>query len=168
LITTFKRLLIDLHLTRLFSFNGRINRKVFIISFFSSFIIWWLFTLICLAPYSEYSDKDEIILIIFCTALPALWFLLAAGARRLHDLGYSGWLQIIYPVVLFLMIFKKGSNSDNEYGKTLIDEENNRQSLGNNMKTTVDSDKIPDVCPHCKNPNNRRTRLCEWCGSQII
>ena len=27
---------------------------------------------------------------------------------------------------------------------------------------------IPDTCPHCKNPNTKKTRLCEWCGSQII
>lgn len=26
---------------------------------------------------------------------------------------------------------------------------------------------IPDICPHCKNPNTKRIRLCEWCGSQI-
>ena len=26
---------------------------------------------------------------------------------------------------------------------------------------------ILDTCPHCKNPNTRKTRLCEWCGSQI-
>jgi transposase-like protein len=28
--------------------------------------------------------------------------------------------------------------------------------------------KIPDNCPHCKNPNNKKIRLCEWCGNQII
>ena len=27
---------------------------------------------------------------------------------------------------------------------------------------------IPDTCPHCHNPNNRKTRLCEWCGNQIV
>jgi hypothetical protein len=27
---------------------------------------------------------------------------------------------------------------------------------------------IPDVCPHCKNPNTKLIRLCEWCGNQII
>ena len=27
---------------------------------------------------------------------------------------------------------------------------------------------IPDTCPHCKNPNTKRIRLCEWCGNQII
>lgn len=26
---------------------------------------------------------------------------------------------------------------------------------------------IPAVCPHCRNPNTQRIRLCEWCGSQI-
>ena len=26
---------------------------------------------------------------------------------------------------------------------------------------------IPDICPHCKNPNSKRIRLCEWCGNQI-
>ena len=24
-----------------------------------------------------------------------------------------------------------------------------------------------DICPHCKNPNTKRIRLCEWCGNQI-
>jgi len=27
---------------------------------------------------------------------------------------------------------------------------------------------IPDTCPHCKNPNTKRIRLCEWCGNQIV
>ncbi len=27
---------------------------------------------------------------------------------------------------------------------------------------------IPDTCPHCKNPNSKRIRSCEWCGNQII
>jgi hypothetical protein len=24
---------------------------------------------------------------------------------------------------------------------------------------------IPDTCPHCKNPNSKKIRLCEWCGN---
>jgi hypothetical protein len=27
---------------------------------------------------------------------------------------------------------------------------------------------IPDTCPHCKNPNTKKIRLCEWCGNQIV
>lgn len=26
---------------------------------------------------------------------------------------------------------------------------------------------VPDHCPHCKNPNTKKIRLCEWCGNQI-
>lgn len=27
---------------------------------------------------------------------------------------------------------------------------------------------LPNVCPHCKNPNNKQIRICEWCGGQIV
>lgn len=27
---------------------------------------------------------------------------------------------------------------------------------------------IPDSCPHCKSPNIKKIRLCEWCGNQIV
>ena len=27
---------------------------------------------------------------------------------------------------------------------------------------------IPINCPHCKSPNSKKIRLCEWCGNQII
>ncbi len=33
---------------------------------------------------------------------------------------------------------------------------------------TIDLIIIPDSCPHCKNPNTKKIRLCEWCGNQII
>jgi hypothetical protein len=26
---------------------------------------------------------------------------------------------------------------------------------------------IPETCPHCKNPNTKKTNLCEWCGNQV-
>ncbi len=27
---------------------------------------------------------------------------------------------------------------------------------------------IPESCPHCKSPNSKKIRICEWCGNQII
>jgi hypothetical protein len=27
---------------------------------------------------------------------------------------------------------------------------------------------IPEICPHCKNPNSKKIRICEWCGGQIV
>ena len=26
---------------------------------------------------------------------------------------------------------------------------------------------IPEICPHCKNPNTNLSTTCEWCGNQI-
>lgn len=30
------------------------------------------------------------------------------------------------------------------------------------------SNDIAETCTHCKNPNTKRIRTCEWCGSQIV
>jgi hypothetical protein len=38
---------------------------------------------------------------------------------------------------------------------------------GNSAINSGESIKIPETCPQCKNPNSKRIRLCEWCGSQI-
>lgn len=27
---------------------------------------------------------------------------------------------------------------------------------------------IPDKCPHCKNPNISKMKICEWCGGNVI
>jgi Na+/melibiose symporter-like transporter len=37
-----------------------------------------------------------------------------------------------------------------------------------NFQNSIQDLKIPDSCPHCKNPNTKKIRLCEWCGNQII
>jgi len=36
------------------------------------------------------------------------------------------------------------------------------------MNEIITKNLIPEVCPHCKNPNTKRIRLCEWCGNQIV
>jgi hypothetical protein len=36
-----------------------------------------------------------------------------------------------------------------------------------NLQTQMRNQNIPDNCPHCKNPNTKKIRLCEWCGNQI-
>lgn len=37
-----------------------------------------------------------------------------------------------------------------------------------NSQPNIPSLIIPEICPHCKNPNTKKIRLCEWCGNQII
>lgn len=45
-------------------------------------------------------------------------------------------------------------------------------SIANNINKTQpilnSVESIPETCPHCKNPNSKQIRICEWCGGQII
>jgi len=42
------------------------------------------------------------------------------------------------------------------------------QFASSTFQATTENVTIPEFCPHCKNPNTKRIRLCEWCGNQII
>lgn len=48
-------------------------------------------------------------------ALPLYWIFFVQGAKRCHDLGNSGWYQLI-PFYFFWMIFAEGDDGINEYG----------------------------------------------------
>ncbi|KXS55412.1 MAG: membrane protein [Marinobacter sp. T13-3] len=54
-------------------------------------------------------------LIILCPSL-------AVGSRRLHDMGYSGWWQLLYLlplvgfVVMLVLAFKDGTPGENRFG----------------------------------------------------
>ena len=43
------------------------------------------------------------------------WVWFAQGAKRCHDLGKSGWWQLI-PFYIFWMLFMKGDYFKNQYG----------------------------------------------------
>ena len=47
--------------------------------------------------------------------LPGLIFFWAQGAKRCHDLGNSGWYQLI-PLYGLWMLFQDGIKGNNEYG----------------------------------------------------
>ena len=44
-----------------------------------------------------------------------MWVYYAVGAKRCHDLGYNGWLQLI-PFFQLALAFKPGVVGENEYG----------------------------------------------------
>jgi hypothetical protein len=50
---------------------------------------------------------------------PLLWLLLSAGAKRCHDLGESGWMQLI-PLYGFVILFFPGQQVSNRYGAPFI------------------------------------------------
>ena len=78
--------------------------------------------------------------------------------------GGSEWTFIItiFIICIFYLTFRKGS----KYKKNEDSRNYQKNSLVNEVKEVkID---IPETCPHCKNPNTKKIRLCEWCGSQII
>lgn len=104
----------------LFSFKGRIRRTRF-----------WL-TNICIVllmvPYSLAGEdssneiSDGLALYILLTIIPYAWIIFANIAKRLHDLGKSGWFLLLSYIPIFgwlfdlYVAFAKGQECDNEYG----------------------------------------------------
>jgi uncharacterized membrane protein YhaH (DUF805 family) len=92
-----------------FSFEGRIQRTEYIISF--------LIYVITAGILSQIIDMEG--LGIFAVLwIPLFWFIWAQGAKRCHDLGNNGWWQIIPFYVMFL-IFEAGQEKKNKYGHSL-------------------------------------------------
>lgn len=109
-----------------FSFEGRIRRLEYGISF----IIYFLFATIVSALSSK--QGGSILALLF---IPLLWFFFAQGAKRCHDIGNSGWWQLI-PFYSFYLILQKGLPEANEYGENPKISENQEEHV--NEKATVD------------------------------
>lgn len=95
----------------LFSFKGRIGR----LEYFLTFIIYtFAYAMPMQAiPADDLSAGFSLVwLLLF---VPAIWILYAQGAKRSHDIGNSGWYQLI-PFYILWMTFAKGDKHDNEYG----------------------------------------------------
>lgn len=100
----------------LFSFEGRVNRQWFWIVWGATIILSTVFYLI----------NDFLWIIV---ALALVWTSLAIGCKRLHDMGYSGWFQLIglIPFVggLILLIwlgFIAGNPGENRFGPPPMNE----------------------------------------------
>jgi uncharacterized membrane protein YhaH (DUF805 family) len=91
-----------------FSFDGRIRRTEYGISFIIYFIIAVILNLLL-------KDGNGDFAIFGIVYIPLLWFILAQGAKRCHDRDNSGWFQII-PFYALWMIFVEGDQSINQYG----------------------------------------------------
>jgi len=74
--------------------------------------------------------------------------------------GGSEWLFfifVIFVILLFRYFIKKGK-----------EDLANKEVKGDKTTKDVSISSIPDFCPHCKNPNSKKIRICEWCDTQII
>jgi uncharacterized membrane protein YhaH (DUF805 family) len=95
------------------SFSGRASRPEF----------WWFYLFTTLLTWgATLVDTSDFVYIILSFAL--LLPIVAAGARRLHDTGRSGWWQLLALTVLgaiplVVWLASKGSEQDNRYGVAL-------------------------------------------------
>lgn len=84
-----------------FSFNGRIKRLEYAISFFLTYLGFGIAT--------AFDDFAAIVVIAVC------WFWVAQTAKRCHDVGHSAWWMLI-PYYFIYLFFAGGDIDDNEYG----------------------------------------------------
>jgi uncharacterized membrane protein YhaH (DUF805 family) len=97
-----------------YSFTGRIRRTEFGIGYIGYCIASLI--IVRLTGFNSpgsYGNKANMPLLLLY--IPLLWFLLAQGAKRCHDLGHNGWWQII-PFYVLWMLFQDGNPGPNEYG----------------------------------------------------
>ena len=116
-----------------FSFNMRINRKVFWLKgFLLLVLVQWAFQLVFLAinfALAAVLDPEEIVLIISAVILGVpyvvfvIWADLAVNVKRCHDRDRSGWFLLIalIPIVgwIWLIVdlwFLKGTSGENRFG----------------------------------------------------
>jgi uncharacterized membrane protein YhaH (DUF805 family) len=92
---------------RPFSFNGRIRRFEFGLSY-----IFYFFFLFVFGAVSEELNLQGILIFFL---IPLFWFILAQGAKRCHDRGNSGFFLII-PLYILWMLFGDSDFGENEYG----------------------------------------------------
>ncbi len=101
-----------------FSFEGRIRRTEFGISFIIFVIARVIVDVIAAAIIDRpnASDQSGVVVLGLIFSIPFLWFLWAQGAKRCHDVGNSGWWQLI-PFYVFWLIFEDGQSGPNQYGE---------------------------------------------------
>ena len=101
-----------------FSFNGRIRRTEYGLSVIIYVVVILLLEGIIGATMESSSSTSKGVagLIFLLLVIPLVIFLWAQGAKRCHDLGNSGWFQLI-PLYPFWLLFADGEHGINEYGE---------------------------------------------------
>lgn len=121
-----------------FSFSGRIRRTEYGISIIIMvFIIYFFMVIIGEITMSLRNGVPPflVLILMLIVMIPLLWFRLAQGAKRCHDLGNSGWYQLI-PFYHFMLLFAEGERFTNRYGE---DPKGNNLNNGNNNNFTTNN-----------------------------
>lgn len=109
-----------------FSFQGRINRQVY--------WLWYVLPILAISVVAAILDQvlgtlymigpgQPVGILSSVVTLASIWIGLAAGAKRCHDRGRSGWFQLLLllPVIgwIWLLVelgFLAGTQGSNRFG----------------------------------------------------
>lgn len=92
-----------------FSFEGRIRRTEYGITFIICF------TTIVMINFIADTFTTGAAWLLIALYIPAAWFLLAQGTKRCHDVGKSGWWQLV-PFYAFFLLLQEGDKTVNKFG----------------------------------------------------
>lgn|SRR5690606_14727858 len=99
-----------------FSFTGRIRRTEFGLSVLLcvlGYFLCYLFSSILAAILQI--QLGEFSVVFWILFVPVLYFIIAQGVKRCHDMGQSGWYQLI-PFYCLRQLFKEGESNVNKFG----------------------------------------------------
>jgi hypothetical protein len=94
-----------------------------------------IITIIAAGLMSGSNDTNGALVFSLLLSIPLLWFLWAQGAKRCHDIGNSGWFQLI-PFYALWMLFQDGEPGPNQYGENPKDIQNNFYNTNNHNNNT--------------------------------
>lgn len=106
-----------------FSFEGRIRRTEYGLSVIIHVVLITIVQAMLGAmiasssnSYSSSNDNAGAVILFLILMIPLLIFLWAQGAKRCHDVGNSGWWQLI-PLYGIILLFQEGDSGSNQYGE---------------------------------------------------
>ncbi|HXB13710.1 MAG TPA: DUF805 domain-containing protein [Bacteroidia bacterium] len=95
----------------LFSFKGRISKTSYRLSIY--LVAFFAFSI---GGYCIIGSNAPLFVPLFFVLVIGVWFKLAQGAKRCHDIGKSGWVQFI-PFYELTMFSEEGEHGTNKYGE---------------------------------------------------
>ena len=101
---------------RPFSFKGRIRRTEYGLSLLLYYAVIYggTFLIVSLSGIMGMGSTE---ILFYLLLIACLWFLWAQGAKRCHDLGNSGWFQLI-PFYILWLLFAPGDQETTGYGNS--------------------------------------------------
>lgn len=106
----------------LFRYKGRLSQRDYVLGSLCVGLAWMVIFFGCGVAAMRMSGPPWIFLLILFDALWIVAVTISMTARRLHDIGLSGWVQLVElapmgQFLLFILFFIPGEKEENSYGR---------------------------------------------------